>query len=385
MFLGWLLITLSQKGAVAHIPGIPLNETALVAESVVLYCIRFWDPVFLPELTQDERFSNVSKEWRTLNPSGKSVIAIPIARGEHSMGVLYIEGLPNAFSDRNITVLQLLVNQVGISLSNALVMKEVEKISAFNNSMVEIQRAALSKALRAEEKANAAKSAAEEAVKAKAIFLANVSHELRTPLNGVIGNSELLRDSPLNSKQTEWADSIRLSADLLLTVINDILDFSKLEADKMKLFIVAFNPHELIKEVVRSVSYSNREKKSSKNVEIRSDISLPNYLIFGDPVRLHQVLVNLISNSLKFTENGSITVSAKKDWETQDCVRITFSVTDTGYVCSTHHLGWLQVHELTRPPELALLMPNKRSCFSLLTRQILKPIGMYTAYDSGRH
>lgn len=318
-----------DKGAVAHIPGIPLRESACIAENVVLYTSRFREVVFVTELNEDERFSNVRKSWLELNPMGRSVIALPIMRGEHPMGVLYIEGLPNAFSDRNLTVLQLLVNQVGISLSNAMIMKEVEKISAFNTSMVEIQRAALNKALLAEGKAKAAKAAAEEAAKAKSIFLANVSHELRTPLNGVIGNSELLKDSNLRKDQAEMADSIRFSADLLLTVINDLLDFSKMEADKMKLFVVAFNADEMMREVVRSVAYSNRDKKA-QGVEILHHIDLPKYLVFGDPVRLHQVLGNLISNSLKFTEKGSITVSAKTDWESRDAVKLTFSVRDTG-------------------------------------------------------
>lgn len=338
--IGWSIAASGnpEKGAVAHIPGLPLTETALVAEGVILYCTRFRETVFLPDLINDERFSNVSPAWSARNPMGKSVIAIPICHGiKPLLGVLYLEGQPNAFTDRNLTVLQLLVNQIGISYSNALTMKEVEKVSAFNNSMVDVQRKALAKALDAETNANLAKAEAlrnvklaEEAAKAKSIFLANVSHELRTPLNGVIGNSELLRDSDLRKEQAEMADSIRVSADLLLTVINDILDFSKMEADKMKLFIVAFNADEMIREVVRSVSYSNRDKKSSRNVEIIQDINLPQSLIYGDPVRLHQVLGNLIGNSLKFTENGSITVGAKTDWETKDAVKLTFWVKDTG-------------------------------------------------------
>ena len=338
--IGWSIAASGdpEKGAVAHIPGLPLSETALIAEGVILYCTRFRETVFLPDLIHDERFSNVSEAWSARNPIGKSVIAIPICHGEKPLlGVLYLEGEPNAFTDRNLTVLQLLVNQIGISYSNALTLKEVEKVSAFNNSMVDVQKKALAKALEAETKANMAKAEAlrsvklaEEAAKAKSIFLANVSHELRTPLNGVIGNSELLRDSDLRKDQAEMADSIRVSADLLLTVINDILDFSKMEADKMKLFIVAFNADEMIREVVRSVSYSNRDKRSSKNVEIIQDISLPQSLIFGDPVRLHQVLGNLIGNSLKFTENGSITVGARTDWESTDAVKLTFWVKDTG-------------------------------------------------------
>jgi signal transduction histidine kinase/CheY-like chemotaxis protein/tetratricopeptide (TPR) repeat protein len=327
-----------ETGAMAHIPGLPLEETALVAAGVILYCTRFRETVFLPSLLHDERFSNVSEAWSARNPLGKSVIAIPICHGvKPLLGVLYLEGEPNAFTDRNLTVLQLLVNQIGISYSNALTLKEVEKVSAFNNSMVDVQKKALAKAIKAEKQANLAKAEAlrnvklaEEAAKAKSIFLANVSHELRTPLNGVIGNSELLRDSNLRKDQTEMADSIRISADLLLTVINDILDFSKMEADKMKLFIVAFNADEMIREVVRSVSYSNRDKRASKNVEILQDIHLPQSLIFGDPVRLHQVLGNLIGNSLKFTEKGSITVGAKTDWETKDAAKLTFWVKDTG-------------------------------------------------------
>lgn len=253
------------------------------------------------------------------------------------LGVLYLEGQPNAFTDRNLTVLQLLVNQIGISYSNALTLKAIEKVSASNVSMVESQKRALAKARDAEAKARVAEAEAvrnvvlaEEAAKAKSIFLANVSHELRTPLNGVIGNSELLKDSDLKPHQAEMADSIRVSADLLLTVINDILDFSRMEADKMKLFIVAFNCDEMLREVVRSVSYSSRDKNATKNVKIEVDVNLPQCLIFGDPVRLHQVLGNLIGNSLKFTEQGRITIGARTDWETDDEITLTFWVEDTG-------------------------------------------------------
>lgn len=327
-----------ERGASAHIPGIPLSGTSLIAENVVLYSTRFLESVFVPDLVSDERFGNVNDSWLQRNPVGKSIIAIPICHGNKPLlGVLYLEGDPGAFTDRNVTVLQLLVNQIGISYSNALAMKNVEKISAENRSMVAVQKRALAKALEAETKAKNAEAEAkrnvklaEEAAKAKSIFLANVSHELRTPLNGVIGNSELLRDSDLNKDQLEMADSIRVSADLLLTVINDILDFSKMEADKMKLYIIAFNPEDMVREVVRAVSYSNREKTSKKNVKIVQNINLPPMLIYGDPIRLHQVLGNLIGNSLKFTEDGSITIGARLDKETQEHATLTFWVRDTG-------------------------------------------------------
>ncbi|SPQ27623.1 b9bced81-e172-4f31-82a3-f2a2feebd764 [Thermothielavioides terrestris] len=335
-----------ERGAEAHIPGIPLSVTDLVAENVVLYCTRVREVVFLRDLLTDERFGNVSEQWLRRNPGSKAVIAIPICHGSDSLlGVLYLEGAPGSFTDRNVSVLQLLVNQIGISYSNALAMKAVEKVSAENISMVELQKRALAKAIEAETKAKNAEAEAirnvklaEEATKAKSIFLANVSHELRTPLNGVIGNSELLRDSNLNKEQLEMAESIRVSADLLLTVINDILDFSRMEADKMKLYIIAFNPEEMVREVVRAVSYSNREKTSKKNVKISQDINLPPMLIYGDPIRLHQVLGNLISNSLKFTEDGSITIGARVESETEDNATLTFWVKDTGIGISPQQL-----------------------------------------------
>ncbi|KAH6606673.1 serine threonine kinase [Trichoderma cornu-damae] len=327
-----------ENGASAHKPALPLASTPLIAENVVLYCTRFMESVFIPDIVSDERFGNVSESWLQRNPTSKAIIAIPIRHANKPLlGVLYLEGVPGSFTDRNVTVLQLLVNQIGISYSNALSIKNIEKISAQNHSMVEVQRNALKKAYEAEAKAKNAEAEAkrnvklaEEAAKAKSIFLANVSHELRTPLNGVIGNSELLRDSNLNRDQLEMADSIRVSADLLLTVINDILDFSKMEADKMKLYIIAFNPEEMVREVVRAVSYSNREKTSKKNVKIIQDINLPSMLIYGDPIRLHQVLGNLIGNSLKFTEDGSITIGARLDEETKERATLTFWVRDTG-------------------------------------------------------
>ncbi|KAM7214183.1 Two-component system protein A [Rhypophila decipiens] len=338
-----------EKGAVAHIPGMPLSGTNLVAENVILYCTRFREVVFLRDLVCDERFGNVSEGWLRKNPSSKAVIAIPICHGTKPLlGVLYLEGVPGSFTDRNVTVLQLLVNQIGISYSNALSMKAVEKVSAENVSMVSLQKRALAKAIEAETKAKDAEAEAirnvklaEEAAKAKGIFLANVSHELRTPLNGVIGNSELLRDSGLNKDQLEMADSIRVSADLLLTVINDILDFSRMEADKMKLYIIAFNPEEMVREVVRAASYRNREKTAKNNVRIIQDIKLPPILIYGDPIRLHQVLGNLIGNSLKFTEDGSITIGARVDSETEEKATLTFWVKDTGIGISPQQLDKL--------------------------------------------
>ncbi|KAK4143012.1 uncharacterized protein C8A04DRAFT_37883 [Dichotomopilus funicola] len=343
-----------EHGVQSHTPGLPLIGTDRVAENTVLYCMRTREDLLLQDVVADEQHGgNVSEAWLQRNPGSRAVIVKPILheassrQGRRLLGAVYLEGAPGSLTTRNDSVVGLLVVQLSISLANALAMKALKKASAENISMVAVQKRALEKAIAAETKAKTAEAEAirnvklaEDATKAKSIFLANVSHELRTPLNGVIGNSELLRDSNLNREQLEMADSIRVSADLLLTVINDILDFSRMEADKMKLYVIAFNPEEMVREVVRAVSYSNREKTSKKKVRIVQDIDLgpKPMLIYGDPIRLHQVLGNLIGNSLKFTEDGAITIGARVEEETDDSATLTFWVQDTGIGISPQQL-----------------------------------------------
>jgi signal transduction histidine kinase/tetratricopeptide (TPR) repeat protein len=352
---GWVIAASSDAAgrSEVHVPSLPLMESSLITESVVNYCTRFREPVFLPDLLQDSRFSNGTETWSARSSVNKSIIALPIYHGNDDMpllGVLYVEGPPYAFTHRNLEVLQLLVYQLGISYSNALTLKEVERVSALNKSMVEVQKKALSEAIVAEQNANLAKAEAlrnatlaEEAVKAKTIFLANISHELRTPLNGIIANSELLLDSKLETQQAEMADSISVSADLLLNLINDILDFSKIEAHKMQLHPTAFNANAMVRGILRSIPHEMR-KKSLKDVQIRETIHLPQSMVYGDPLRLHQILANLVSNSLKFTEKGSITIGAKTEWETSAAVHLTFWTKDTGIGIPSH-----QIHKLFKP------------------------------------
>lgn len=340
--IGWVVAV--SGDAAGHIKlhqsPTPIGHSILVAENIVNYCVRFREAAYLPDVLQDPRFSYISEAWVAQNPVSKSVVAFPISHGgdeSEPLAVLYLEGPPNAFSYLNRVVLQLLVVQLGISYFNALTLKEVERVSTINQSMVNVQKEALAEAMAAEQKANTAKAEAlhhaqlaEEAAKAKSSFLANISHELRTPLNGVIGNSELLLGSPLPGHQLEMAGSIRTSANLLLTVINDILDFSKIEANKVQLHIVPFDVDKMIREVVRSMSTDFGNKGRSNNVRIIQDFQLPQSRVYGDPMRLQQIIGNLIGNSLKFTETGSITIGSKADDETEDSVHLSFWVTDTG-------------------------------------------------------
>ncbi|KAI9669685.1 MAG: hypothetical protein M1831_007381 [Alyxoria varia] len=304
------------------------NVEDVVGKQVLLNCLRFKELIFLNNVLDDDRFSNVSDSYRQRNPNGKAIIAMPILRGETDvLGAVYLEGPPHSFTDRNAMVLRLLVNSVGISIKNSLLFKRVEKVSANNAVMIESQRAALSQARDAEKKARLAEAEAFKAVEAKTMFLANVSHELRTPLNGVIGMSELLKGTNLSPEQTEHADSIRVCADTLLTVINDILDFSKLEAGKMQMFSVKLSLHETIHEVVRALSYGNKDK----HLETSMELSLAEDLfVMGDPVRLHQILMNLMSNAYKFTQQGKVTIKCDIDVEYENEIEVTFCVADTG-------------------------------------------------------
>ena len=262
-----------------------------------------------------------------LEPQGiKSLLAIPMMDDDKCIGFVGFDSVccHHDFTEKEQKLLTIF----------SLMLVNLYKRTEAQNKIFETNKN-LEKSI---ERANALAKEAKRANEAKSEFLANMSHEIRTPMNSIIGFSELLQDTDLSIVQKQYLDIILSSTKGLLDIINDILDFSKIEAGKLELEIIQTDIIDLIEHTSDLIKYSSNEKKVELLIGIDSEI--PQFAMV-DPVRLRQVLVNLLSNALKFTEKGEIELKASLIKKEGKRGSIRFSVRDTGIGISEKQIGKL--------------------------------------------
>jgi signal transduction histidine kinase/CheY-like chemotaxis protein len=246
--------------------------------------------------------------------SFENMTGLPVQIFRAACGVLaalFIRGILNAFSAAAYGELE----------------KQVQERTADLAKVNEVLLADIAARKGVEAELEESRDAALESSRVKSEFLANMSHEIRTPMNGILGMTELVLDTELNSEQRNSLGLVKLSAESLLSIINDILDFSKIEAGKLDMESIPFEMRESLGETMQALSYRAHQKGLEVIYEVQPDV--PEALL-GDPGRICQIIINLVGNSIKFTERGEIFVRVEKETETPESVRLHFAIQDTG-------------------------------------------------------
>jgi PAS domain S-box-containing protein len=300
------LFTINPEGKITDMNNASVNITGVTSENLI-------GTDFFNYFTEPQKAREV---YQAVFAKG-FVVDCPLTIRDGKLTDVLFNG--SVYKDENGSVLGAVVVARDIT--------ERKRIEAQLNEAIVFAEMATEIAEQAKNKAESATLTAENAVKAKQQFLSNMSHEIRTPMNAIIGFTKVLMKTDMTAKQKEYLTAIKLSGDALIVLINDILDLAKVDAGKMTFEQVPFK----LSVSIAAMLHLFESKIWEKNLLLikEYDDKIPEVLL-GDPVRLHQVILNLVSNAVKFTSKGKITVSVRLLSEDAEKVDIEFLVTDTG-------------------------------------------------------
>jgi signal transduction histidine kinase/CheY-like chemotaxis protein len=268
-------------------------------KTITGWVIRQNKSVLLKE--NDLKMLEESGEVELVGTECKVWMGVPLKVEGNIIGVMCLQDYndEDKFHQDDLYVLDFIANQIAIAIQRRMIL---------DNLILARQKA-------------------EEAAQSKQLFMSTMSHEIRTPLNEVIGITNLLLQGNPREDQMDYIKTLKFSGNHLLTLVNDVLDYNKMESGKIVFEQTQFDLNEFLEEIMRS--YSFRSKAKNLKFDIRKGNELPK-IVIGDPIRLNQILSNLLSNALKFTTNGSITVNVKEFSRAGDKCNMEFSVADTG-------------------------------------------------------